>query len=370
MSWQEWLDGPDLWESLHGETRSVVLYGMGNGADKILRVCAEREIPVRAVFASDGFVRGQSFHGMRVQSWSEIKETYSPDGVVVLTAFASSRPEVLENVRKIASEACLRIPDVPVFGDTLFDRPFVRAHMGELETARSLYTDEESQRIFDLTVAYKLTGRADLLFGAVSDPGEVARTVLRPERFHASLDLGAYTGDSVRDLLAQAPGLEKVFAMEPDERNFRKLSDYAATEQRANVLPVCAAAWDRECDLVFADEGNRGASAADNRSPSAPGRSARVRTVRALPPDRVVGDERIDFIKYDVEGSEREAILGSARTIRRNLPTLLVSVYHRSEDLFALPLLVRDQFPEYRNFFLRRFGGFPAWDLNFYAVDG
>lgn len=57
---------PDLWTRLQCEGRDVVLYGMGDGADKILRVCAGRGIPVRDVFASDAFVRGQHFHGRRV----------------------------------------------------------------------------------------------------------------------------------------------------------------------------------------------------------------------------------------------------------------------------------------------------------------
>ena len=366
---QEWTERPDLWEVLRGENRAIVLYGMGNGADKVLRVCAEKEIPVRAVFASDGFVRGQSFHGMPVRSWGDVKATYGADGVVVLTAFASSRPEVLENVRRIASEACLRIPDVPVYGEDLFDRAFFAGHLGELEAARALLSDEDSRRIFDLVLEYKLTGDPDCLWRAVSDPEEVARTVTRPERFRVAADLGAYTGDSVRELIGQAPALEKVYAMEPDERNFRKLSDYAAAEERARVVPVCAAAWDRECDLTYADGGNRGASATVNRSAVLSDRPVRPRTVRALPLDRVVGEDAVDFIKYDVEGSEREAILGSSGVIRRSHPVLLVSVYHRSEDLFALPLLVRRLFPAYRSFFLRRFSGFPAWDLNFYASD-
>ena len=88
----ELLNTPDLWERLRSDRRAIVLYGMGNGADKILRVCAEKQIPVRGVFASDEFVRGQSFRGMRVVLWEEIKGEYGSDGTVVLMAFASSRP--------------------------------------------------------------------------------------------------------------------------------------------------------------------------------------------------------------------------------------------------------------------------------------
>ena len=75
----------------------------------------------------------------------------------------------------------------------------------------------------------------------------------------------------------------------------------------------------------------------------------------------------IDYIKYDVEGAETEALLGSRAIIQRDTPALLVSAYHRSADLFRLPLLVHELNPDYK-LYLRRMAGVPAWDINLYAV--
>ena len=90
--------------------------------------------------------------------------------------------------------------------------------------------------------------------------------------------------------------------------------------------------------------------------------------IPAEPLDGILGDRSVDYIKYDVEGSERQAIIGSENAIRRSYPTLLVSLYHRNEDLFSLPLFLAERFPEYKGFYLRRFGGIPAWDLNLYVT--
>ena len=366
---EEFPNAPDLWERLQSEHRPIVLYGMGNGADKILNICAEKSIPVAGVFASDGFVRGQVFRGMPVRRWDEIEATCGAENVVVLMAFASSRPEVLENVKRISEKTTLFAPDVPVFGEGLFDRAFAASHRAELAAARALFSDDESRRIFDLVLRYKLSGEVRFLFEAVSDPREIAENVLRPDRIRSAVDLGAYTGDTIRELASVAPNLETVYAMEPDPRNFRKLSDYAAAETRFRVVPINAAAWCGETDLSFDGSGNRNASALSNRSGVLASHPAKSRVVRALPLDRAVGADRVDYIKYDVEGSEREALLGSREVILHDRPTLLVSVYHRVDDLFALPLLIRERFPVYRRFFLRRAAGIPAWDLNFYAVD-
>ena len=63
-----------VWTRLQAETRPVVLYGMGDGADKILDRFAQLGIAAAGVFASDEFVRGHSFRGFRVQKLSEVVE--------------------------------------------------------------------------------------------------------------------------------------------------------------------------------------------------------------------------------------------------------------------------------------------------------
>jgi hypothetical protein len=149
----------DLWQKLAQTEKKVVLYGMGNGADKILAVCAARGISVDGVFASDGFVRGHSFHGMRVATWSEIKETYGAENVIVLLSFATSLPDVMERIRSIAAEAELYIPDVPVFGDGLFDAAYAKEHWGELEETAELFCDVSSREVFWQVVTIRLSGR-------------------------------------------------------------------------------------------------------------------------------------------------------------------------------------------------------------------
>ena len=357
----------DLWEYLKDTEKTVVLYGMGNGADKILTVLAEREIAVGGVFASDGFARGNLFHGMPVRTWSDVKAEFGAENVIVLLSFGTSRPEVMENILRIRSEAELYAPDVPAFGDTLFTRAFYEENIEAFSAARALLSDAESRRIFDNILSYKLSGDIGYLLDAESDEGEIWENIIHPESICAAADLGAYNGDTVRQLLEK--GLPKtVWAMEPDARNYKKLEAYAESEARARVIPVNAGAWNKEETLFFDKSGNRNASFEVNRSQSLSDRPAKMVEVKALPLDLVLQGQRVDYIKYDVEGSEREALDGSQKTLIAHSPTLLVSLYHRSEDLFALPLYVHKIAPHYKGFYLRRMAGVPAWDINLYVT--
>ena len=207
----------DLWQTLQTkarEGRPILLYGMGNGADKILTVCERYGIPVADFFASDGFVRGHSFHGKVVLSFSQACEKYSAENLIVLLSFASSRPEVLETIQRVAAACELYVPDVPVCGTDLFNTAFCETYANEITAARELFADEESRRVYDGIIEYKLTGRMDVLRTTESEPADAYRQILRAETFVTAADLGAYNGDSIRDLRSYAPRLGQVIAME------------------------------------------------------------------------------------------------------------------------------------------------------------
>lgn len=378
----------DLWHYLKTASdggRPILLYGMGNGADKIITVCDAYGIPVSDVFASDGFVRGHSFHGKVVLSFTQACEKYGGSNMIVLLSFASSRPDVLETIERVAATCEMYIPDVPVCGTDLFNTAFYEAHRHEIDTARALFADEESRRVYDGIIEYKLTGRMDILRATESAPADAYKNILHAEHFLTSADLGAYNGDSIRDLRQYAPALQNVIAFEPDRRNFRKLTEYGTALREAgdplNLHAIQAGAWSHTATLTFHGSGNRNAGLTDspqeaqgNILPSTAdnpyfGKTAEVpvTSLDAVCEELLDADTSMDYIKYDVEGVETEALLGSRRIIERDAPALLVSAYHRSADLFRLPILVHELNPAYK-LHLRRMAGVPAWDINLYAV--
>lgn len=345
-------DMPDLWERLEKEPRDILLYGMGNGADKILAVLEARGIPVAGIFASDGFVRGHSFHGMPVRSFSEICETYPPGGCVVLLAFGSSRPEVLALFDRVAARYELLVPDVPVCGKVLFDRAFFTAHSKEFSIARELFADEESRRIFDLVLLAKLTGSYEALMAAVSAPDTAE--LLSLSTVTRAGDFGAYNGDTARELAGAAPELSYILCAEPDPRNFRKLTEWAAGCARPTVDCRRVAVSDRAGELAFDASGNRNSGLATGRA---------TVTVPADTVDALFAGGPADYLKFDVEGAEAAALKGAALTLTRFSPRLKIACYHRAEDLFLLPQLIHRLCPSYR-IYLRRARSVPAWDID------
>ena len=71
------------WEKLQKEHRPVYIYGMGDGAIKIMSVFKKYGIKTAGIFASDDFVRGHYFQGFRVMRLSEVEERESDFAVVL-----------------------------------------------------------------------------------------------------------------------------------------------------------------------------------------------------------------------------------------------------------------------------------------------
>lgn len=353
-----------LWSYLCQTDKKIVMYGMGNGADKILSVCERYGIEICDFFASDGFVRGHLFRGKQVLSYSEACEKYGCENMIVLLSFASSLPEVLENIYRIASECELYAPDVPVCGENLFDYEFCKKNEGKINQTELLLADMKSVEVFTDVINYKLSGNIEWIRGDHSDFSEVYR-LLGAERFEKIADLGAYNGDTLREIAPFAPNLKEAIAFEPDRRNHKKLSEYAETVEQFRITPLKLAAWSGRETLQFDGSGNRNSTLVSDGI--AVNKPAKIVEVEADSLDNILGGERVDYIKFDVEGAEKEAILGSIRTIEAYRPALMVSLYHRSEDIFELPLMIHERFSDYK-FYIRRREYIPAWDTVLIAV--
>ena len=68
----------------------------------------------------------------------------------------------------------------------------------------------------------------------------------------------------------------------------------------------------------------------------------------------------------DVEGAEYNSLIGARETIVKYKPKLAISVYHRRDDIWRIPMLLLQYNPDYR-FYLRIYS-FTGNDTVLYAV--
>lgn len=341
-----------LWNYLARIKKPIVLYGMGDGAVKVMNALSDYGLRADEVFASDEFVRGHSFCGYKVKKLSEIESEY--DDFIILLCFGAGYDELIEKISEINTRHELYAPDLPVFGEGLFTYEYLLENINSAEEVYSILADEFSKKVYADVLNFKISGKIKYLFSCESGREEIIRRVLRPNEGDTYYDLGAYNGDTVAEILSYTGGrLKKAVAFEPDFRNYKKLS--ANTDSLGFATALNAGAWSEDTVLTFSQRSGRNSSVAKQGKPT------QMRSV-----DSVAGGEEVTLLKLDVEGAESEALCGAAETIRKFRPRLEVACYHRNGDMFSLPLLVKKLNPDYQ-IYMRHHRYIPAWETNIYA---
>lgn len=337
------------WEKIKESKLPVVVYGMGNGADKVIDEFNRLKIPVAGVTASDGFVRGQVFRGFKVRRLCEFE-----GDCIVAIAFASCLPEVMNHIYSLAREHRVIVPCVPVFGNDIFNREFVASNEEKLNAAYSLF-DEKSKEIFAGCVNFMFGGELDVLKSITTEKSEVFNGFLKLGESESYLDLGAYRGDTVEEFLHYCGGkYRSITALEPDPKTYAKLCKYLS--DIPNSEAVCKAVYSESGTVKFSGRAGRQSAI-----------SLFGNEIETITVDELFKNRSVSYIKADVEGTEAAAIKGAKNTLKIQKPKLNIALYHRSEDIFKLPLQIAAINPDYR-FHIRHHPYIPCWDMNLYCV--
>lgn len=154
-------------------------------------------------------------------------------------------------------------------------------------------------------------------------------------------DCGAFNGNSSIVFSRKAKD-GKVFSFEPNPLTAEGLARNITAMGGENIEVVAAALSDRPGTVRFNRDG-----AASRLTPEGD-IEVEATTLDAFVEKR--GIDRVDFLKFDIEGFEFSAINGARGLIRRFRPKMAISVYHLHHDLLTIPSLVREICPWYRMF--------------------
>ncbi len=346
-----------LWDYLTKTTKPIYIYGMGDGALKIISVLELHNIKLAGIYASDEFVRGHSFCGFLVKKLDEVKA--EANEFITLLAFATQREPLISQIYQMSEELELYAPDVPVVktDDEIFDIHYIKKHESKFDFVYNNLADELSRKVLINVLNFKVSGKISYLKDCSTEIGEVYNEIIKPNDREHYVDLGAYNGDTVVEFLSYANSASGIVAFEPDKKNFKRLNK-TLLEKDIAVKAYNIGAWSCEDTLFLkGGKGGRNSKLNDDGQVAVPVNSV----------DNILGGAKATVIKFDVEGAEKSAIEGCRSTIEKHTPKLMVSSYHKNEDLFVLPIEVLKLNPNYK-VFLRHHPYIPAWETNYYFV--
>ncbi len=341
-----------VWEKLKNTTEPIIMYGTGNGADKVLDILEELNIKISGVTASLSFVRNRTFRGFQVMPLSFFEEEYKSFTVIV--TFGSSVPQVMQNIYNIAQNHATLIPVVPVIGTEIFDRAFLTANEEKINKAYNLLADDFSKKIYAGYVNFLFGGEIEDLQSITTTEDEAFNNILHLDNNETYIDVGAYRGDTVEKFLSYTNNsYNRIICAEPDTKTFNKLLNNCS--HLADFSAFNVAVSDIDGKIGFSDLHGRQSSIGGNS----------LTDCFTLP--TLCGDSEPTYIKIDAEGCENEIINAGASILRKFKPKLNVAAYHKCADIFSIPLLINSINPQYK-IHLRHHPYIPAWDTLFYCI--
>ena len=342
------------WDFLRKTDLPIFIYGMGDGAEKILRVFDKYGIATAGFFASDEFVRGHYFKGHLVHSLSQIEKLI--DDFVIVLAFGAGYESLYRRISEMAERHILLAPDVPVVGEGLFTYEYCMENAEKLQRVYDLLADDISRQTFADIINFRISGKIGYLHRCTVEKADIWENIIKLTDSERYIDMGAYNGDTVLEFKGLTGGrYEHIYALEPDSRNFRKLTK--AVGGMDNITLENAAAWNDNTELIFSDRSGRNSKLTDESG-------VKLKTVRGVTGDSLCHNATL--IKMDVEGAEAEALEGCQGSLKSG-SRLICALYHRNGDIFELPLKVHEINPELK-LYIRHLLYIPAWETNLYCT--
>jgi FkbM family methyltransferase len=351
----------------------LVLFGAGSAGESLCRALKIHGIDISCFCDNNPLLVGTEIAGRRVIPAIDLVRNYL-QGIVVISTSPAYAQQIYDQLTSMGFPADRVI--TPPFEPLLYytnlisqyssSKDHLHNHAEELQAAYALLADQKSKDIFIRRVALFCSAFDYSSFNSFIDtyadlhsaPDDRLFSAPRYDEnyFYFNSDffpikeqevfanVGALVGECAvefaRTCKTKKITYKEIINFEPDPENFCQL--VKNTEHLPNVRCIPCALWSQNGRMNF--------------SPEEPG-SSRLSGDGALEidvacMDEMLPDTEVTLVKMDVEGAEVEALIGATKTIARCRPKLAISLYHKRDDIFKIPLLLNKICPEYK-FYIR-----------------
>ncbi len=259
--------------------------------------------------------------------------------------FLQSKPELINLVPaklyKMAYGFYHRNFSCPFCTSTIFN------NLQNLEKTYQLLFDDESKNIFLNVLMYRLTLNIDYILRAYSlDPLYFIKQFRGLNSKEIYVDCGAYDGDSFISYCKYNVFPKVAYLFEPDSNNRKALDDTVLKFNDFTEIHIISQGVYSFSGKLYFVEG-KGQCSYMSKEPHKNSVQIDVTSI-----DDAINED-ISFIKMDIEGSEKDALLGAKSHISSSYPKMAICIYHHISDLWEIPLMISSIFPAYSKFIIR-----------------
>lgn len=332
-----------MFEELSTSTEKNIFYGTSASAKKYYKKFNDKGLQIDKVIVSQEYYKKNTFFYKNKVHESTFFLRGNTEKINLVIFFGIDEKSLNEIKKSDLIEKYYLIDGgVAALGYILHD--YIYKYRDQYSKTYKSLSDKVSRQTMIGFLNTRIGGNASYINKYCVDEGYFPANLVEFGDDEVFIDCGAYDGDTLSAFI-KAIGVhnkyKRIYALEPDPSNYDKLEKNCGNLKSVSLLKI--GAYDESTTLSFANEAT-GASHIDQDG------DISICVDRL---DNIISsEERVTFIKMDLEGSELQALKGAKEIIKRCRPILAISVYHKKEDLIAIPEYLKKILPGYR-FYLR-----------------
>ncbi|WP_181243882.1 FkbM family methyltransferase [Chamaesiphon polymorphus] len=302
---------------------------------------------VSQIIEIDGFIDDYAELGTTWQEKPVLSTQNVPNNAFIVNCVLCVRPRTAENrikdfgFSKIIpyADLCQTLPEAfPLPSFVLETRRDLEQNIAKWNKLYERLSDDRSKSVLSDLLKFRLTANYQYL---IDYQFRIWEQYFEPFMYRHSdevfVDCGGFDGDTTEEFCKRYPDYKKVFLFEPSATNLAKARQ--RLQNFRNIEMIELGVSDREGILKFNPESGSASCVSDSGSSQI--------SVTTL--DKSI-NEKVTFIKMDLEGWELKALQGAIEHIAKDRPKLAIAVYHHPSDFWRISefiLDVRDDYDVY-----------------------
>ncbi len=319
---------------LNAEPEKLCIFGRNEYAKSIADL-------VDVSFFIDDFTEEIEYLGKPI-----IKTEDVPLDALVVVAVTLGRPLTVENklsdagIRHLNYFTFYKYSGLSILPVTFWDafEPDFRVNENKYRWVFELFEDEESKRVYEKIINFRLSGDLSYMSGFTDRQKEqyFEDFLGLNKKGEVFVDVGGFDGFTSLEFIKRYPEYQGIYFFEPEIKNMAVARSRLSSYENINYIPK---GLSNKRETVRFSIGGSASVISEHGEVEI--------NVDAL--DNVV-DGNVSYIKMDIEGAEGLAIDGAKKVIAKSHPRLAICVYHKADDLWKIPeqvLSIRDDYKVY-----------------------